>query len=190
MALLGSAAAVVAIGAAALAGTFSGAAGHGGQSANPSAAQLSTRPSASPTGTQVVLGNGLATTDPTSSATPKASAAPGATAGHGAAPRPADLCRQYFELFTHHSYSDGTRGDRTKEKELFDELSGLAGSPMKVFGYCVQQLDPTSPSPGFPYSRSGGDTGRPDFGAETGQDGSGQAGYGPWAGGPGPGGSR
>ena len=163
MALVGSAAAVVAVGAAALAWTFSGSPAPRGQSANPSAVRLSTRPGASPTGTQQhVLGN--ATREPTPSATQKASAASGASPGHGASQTPADLCRQFFGYVIHHS-----RGDRAKEDELLKELSRLAGSPMNIGGYCAQQLHPVYaatpwPTSSFPFPGSWGGDGRPNSG--------------------------
>lgn len=192
MALAGTAAAVVAVGAAALAGTFSGSAGHRGQSANPSAVQLSTRPGSSPAGTHpLVLGN--ATKDQTPSATPTASATPGATPSPGAAQTHADLCLQYFESHSRHS-----RGDRTKEKELFAELSRLAGSSRNIDGYCAQQLDSlwsatpraTSSWSGFPFAGSGGGDAKPDSGAGAGQEGSAKASSGSADSGSGNGGSR
>ena len=65
MALVGSAAALVAVGAAAVTGAFSGSAGPRGQSANPSAVQLSTQAGASPDGTHpLVLGTATREPDP------------------------------------------------------------------------------------------------------------------------------
>jgi hypothetical protein len=167
MAVAGSAVAAAAVGAAALAGAFSGSAGPRGQTANPTAAQLSTPPS--PTQTQRVLGGGQPTKDATPSATPKATAAHGATPSRGTSQTPADLCREYQRLAVHHS-----RGDWTKERELFEQLSQLAGSPDpgKVFGYCMRQLPPRQPpapwqtppgggaSQGSPYSGGWGGDGR------------------------------
>lgn len=168
MALAGSAAAVVAVGAAALAGAFSGSAGRG-ETANPTAAQLSTP---SPSQTQRVLGGGQPTQDATPSTTPKVSAAPGTTTGQGTSQTPADLCREYFAFFV-----PGSRGDHTKEREIFEQLTVLAGGQDKVFGYCVQQVHagpppppgqappgggspPTGPHPGD-YSGHRGSEGRP-----------------------------
>jgi hypothetical protein len=170
MALAGSAAAVAAVGAAALAGAFSGSAGPGGQSANPTAAQLSTAPSASPAGTQRVLGGGQATKDAAPSATPKASAVAGATPSRGTPQTPADLCREYFGFLVHHA------GDNwAQEKPLLDQLSKLAGSadPWQVIGYCMKQAPAEHPppsrqappgggaSPGSPYPGNWGGDGRP-----------------------------
>lgn len=168
MALAGSAAAAVAVGAAALAGAFSGSAGPQGQSANPTAAQLSTP---GPTHTQRVLGGGQPTKDATPSATPKISAAAGTTPGQGTSQTPAELCSEFFG-FVH-----PTRGDWTKEQEVFEQLSRLAGAPEKVFGYCTQQVHAGQPRPpvqappggGSPqatphprnYSGNGGGDGRP-----------------------------
>jgi hypothetical protein len=185
MALVGSAAALVAVGAAAVTGAFSGSAGPRGQSANPSAVQLSTQAGASPDGTHPLV-LGTATREPTPSATPKASATPGAIPSHGGSQKGADICRQYFESFGRHAH-----GARTKAREeLFGELSQLAksDSPRKVFGYCEQQLYPVyaaTPWPtssgdgGFPFPGSGGAGGGPDSGAGAGQEGSGQATSGP-----------
>ena len=171
MALAGSAAAAVAVGAAALAGAFSGSAGPQGQSANPTAAQLSTP---GPTQAQRVLGGGQPTKDATPSATPKASAAPGTTPGHGAPQTPAELCREYFGFFVHDS-----RGDWAKGPQLFAQLSQLAGSREQISGYCMQHFPPGHPppprqppaswqappgggaSPGSPHSGNWGGDGRP-----------------------------
>ncbi|TVZ03992.1 hypothetical protein EAS64_16350 [Trebonia kvetii] len=202
MAIVGSAAALVAVGAAAVTGAFAGSAGPRGQSANPSAAQLSTQAGASPKGTHpAVLGTG--TQEPTPSATPKASATPGVTPGHGASQTTDALCGQYFEFFFHHSH-----GSRTKDQALVEQLSQLAksDSPQKIIHYCADQLGhqwwtpspwPTPPGatagPGFPYSGNGDGSGRQGNGAGTGQAGSGQASSGPGGSGdsgPGSGGSR
>ncbi len=181
MAFAGTAAAAVAVAAVALTGALSGSGAPSGQSANPSAAQLSNHPGASPTGAQRVMGGGQATQYPTRRAAPKASASPGTVPSQAASPSAADLCRQYFALFFNHS-----QGDRSKEKELYDELSQLAGSK-HVFGYCMQQLPPyprptSTGGTGAPYPGSGEG---PGSGAETRQAGTGQPTSGPGDSGPG-----
>lgn len=140
VALAGSAAAVVAVGAAALTGAFSGPAGPGGQSANPTAAQLSTP---RPAQTQRLLGGGQPTEDATPSATPKVSAAPATTQSQGTPQTPADLCREYY------GFLPRSGGDQPGEKQLFDQLSKLAGSrePGRVFGYCMKQVPPEHQRP-------------------------------------------
>lgn len=171
MALAGSAAAVVAVGTAALAGAFSGSAGPHVQSAYPTASRLSTP---GPTQAQRVLGGGQPTKDATPRATQQAPAAPGTTPGHGAPQTPEELCREYFGFPGHHS-----RGDWAMEPQLFAQLSQLAGSPEQVPGYCWQHFPPEHPappgqqpapgqappgggaSPGSPYSGNRGGDGRP-----------------------------
>jgi hypothetical protein len=180
MALVGSAAAAVAIGVASLAGTFSGSAVHGGQSANSSAARQSPQAGTSASGThQSVLGRGQPTKDPTSSTTPTASATPGAPPSRGVSPRHSELCREFFE-----DAFPSSPANQAKEKEVYDELSQIVGSksPRKIAGYCVQQVGSwwdthaaaSSSWPGVPYS-DGGSKDSPSLGKHDGQKGSGQA---------------
>ena len=199
MALVGSAAAAVAIGIAALAGTFSGSAVHGGQSAGSSAARQSPQARTSASGThQSVLGRGQPTRDPAPSVTPTALATPGAPPSHGVSPRYGQLCLQFFE-----DAFPSSPANREKEKQVFDELSQIVGSksPRKIADYCAQQVGSwwdtrgaSSSWHGVPYS-GGGDKDSA-AGRRGDQNGSVQAGPGPAAsggpasGGPGSGGSQ
>jgi hypothetical protein len=186
MAVLGSAAAAVAIGVAALAGAFSGSAGQQGHPGSTSAVRMSTAGGGSVSAAPGVLGH--ATKDPTPSATPKASATPGETPSPKAASsRGSALCREYFRF--------DRRPDSATRKTIFHQLSQLAGTDsfLGVFHYCTEQQDqhlftmppePTSSDGSWPWFPGGGqgssgDNGGPDTGAGPGQAGPGQASYGP-----------
>jgi hypothetical protein len=193
MAVLGSAAAVAAVGVAALAGTFSGSAVHQGPpGSTPAVAQPSTAPGGSVTGSAGVLGT--ATAVPTVRAKPKSSAGPGGT--QSSTPTSRALCQELFAFHVPLS-----QADKAKAREVFNELSEQAGSPAKVFRYCLGKLDPhpwsatpgvtpsfpPPPGLGFP----GGDgTAGPGDRTRSGHEGSGQWGSGPGSGGPGPVGRR
>jgi hypothetical protein len=183
MAMLGSVAAAVAIGVAALAGTFSGSAGQQRHPGSPSAVQTSAPQGGGVSAAPGVLGQ--ATKDPTPSATPKASVTPGGTPGpKAAASRGSALCREYFR-FNH-------RGDAATRKTVFHELSRLAGtgSFSGVLHYCADLQDqhlftmppePTSSAGSWPWFHgpgSDGSNGGPGTSTGPGQTGSGQAGYG------------
>jgi hypothetical protein len=182
VAMIGSAAAAVAIGVAALAGTFSGSAGQRGHPGSSSAVQMST-PDGGSVSAPAVLGH--ATKDPTPSATPKASATPSEIPNQkGASSRGSALCGEYFR-FDH-------RPDSATRKTIFHELSRLAGtdSPWGVFHYCTEQQDqhlftmppePTSSAGSWPWfpgasgaPASGGGNGGPGTGAGANQAGLGQ----------------
>lgn len=185
IALVGSAAAVVAIGTAALAGTFSGSAGPREQSASSTAAQTAASPGASAAASPRLYGTARPTADAAHSAPPKASATPGATPSRTAGPDPGELCREYFGF---------TRpAGKATPTEIFHTLSQLAGtdSRMGVIEYCGEQFDPqlftrppkpTSssgkwkwfPGPGGSPGSEGASSG-PDTGSGAGQGGLGQA---------------
>jgi hypothetical protein len=182
--VLGTAAAAVFIGVAALAGTFSGSAGHQGPfGRDPSAAHPTAGPGGTGSGSQAV--DGGATNEATARPTPGASAtghpatAPGAKPEPGTTSGSAALCQQYFAFRTHPA-------SWQTENAVIQQLDKLAGSPFKVFGYCYQQLwhqhlghqpspavPPTSaPHPGWTGwpvpSGPQGNSGPPGYGGGTG----------------------
>lgn len=185
-----AAAAVVAVGATALAATLSG------SSAHPAASRLNsgvTAAASTASRSHAVDGNG----------TPEATAKPTSTAApSGSSPSPAQLCREYFTYLMdprHH-------GNSATESELYQQLSSLASGHGGVNYYCMRRLelwevqqgseDPSGPlsgngqgPPGFQGSqdpRAGGG-GAPGNGANDNGNGNGN---GQGKNGPGPGGQN
>jgi hypothetical protein len=157
MAAVGGAAAAVIVGVAALAGTFSGPSGHQGPAGQLPGATQPITDSSSTRATTPVLDEGGASTVPT----PK----PSATAAS-----PSALCRQYMEFLTH----PGSSANRQAENAVFQQLSMLAGGPLRIGVYCATQFGRVpsgsgpghqgglgnyggvgSPLPGMPPGRSG-----------------------------------
>jgi hypothetical protein len=96
----------------------------GRQLASASASARAARPTP---GSQAVLASGAA---PERTATPKATST--APAIPRPTPDPGAMCRQFFEYFLHPAAAD-TAGERA----LYLQLANLAGSGVKVYGYCL-----------------------------------------------------
>jgi hypothetical protein len=78
-------------------------------------------------GSQAVLASGAA---PERTATPKATST--APAVPGPTPDPRSMCHQFFEYFLHPAAADAAG-----ERALYSQLANLAGSGVKVYGYCL-----------------------------------------------------
>ncbi|HVT70647.1 MAG TPA: hypothetical protein VHF26_23070 [Trebonia sp.] len=122
-----AAAAVVSVGAAALAGTFSGAGGQPGKLAQSRAAPLATATAAGRgAGSQAVDGRG-ATREPTPSPTPRATSGGSPTAGADT------LCREFFASFT-------DPASWSEHAGLGQQLSQAAGGAWNIDSYCLGRL--------------------------------------------------
>lgn len=177
MAVLGTAvAAAVVVGVAALAGTFSGAAGHQEPSGrDTSAAHATAESSGIGPGSQAVEGG--ANKEPTPHPTPKASATGQPATGSGAQPRsgpastPTALCQQYLAFFAHPEPPASWQA----ESPDLQQLTKLAGSPQNILGYCYQLGHQLPAVPAAPAAHPGG----PGFpGSSDPQGRSGPGGYG------------
>jgi hypothetical protein len=141
-ALVGAAAAVVIVGATALASTLSSSGGHPGQLVHSLSATGATARSSGPGSPGL---EGTATKEPTAKPTPKASQQSVTGAGTGSSGASA-LCRQYLASFTH----PGQSPDGSAPSELDQQLSALAGGSMNVGNYCTHVLQPWAAMPQGP----------------------------------------
>jgi hypothetical protein len=151
----GAAAAVAIIGGAALVGAFPGSGGHpaavGRGLGETSAATLANGP-----GSHGVDGRG--TPEPSAKPTPTAK-----TSGQPASgPSPSELCSEYFDFFAH----PGKHAGQAAEREVFRQLSSLAGGPGSIGAYCMHLFQPWSAPqgagklPGMPGSSDPGSSQR------------------------------
>jgi hypothetical protein len=147
IAVAGSAAAAVVIGAAALAGAFSGPGGQQGSAGYRATAQAAADTSSGHATSPVLEGGGSSV----SAARPTHRAdTPQPAAGYGTAGSPQELCRQYVNFFTHPKQS----ANWSAENAVIQQLSKLAGGPMRINGYCARQFQATGP--GTDPNRQGG----------------------------------
>lgn len=140
-ALVGAAAAVVIVGATALASTLSSSGGHPGQLAHSLSATGAAARSSGPGSPGL---EGTATKEPTAKPTPKASQQSGTGAGTGS--EASVLCRQYLASFT----QPGESSNGATRSELDQQLSALAGGSMNVGNYCTHVLQPWAAMPQAP----------------------------------------
>jgi hypothetical protein len=138
-ALVGTAAAaVVIVGATALASTLTRSGGHSGQPGH-SSGTTSAMAQATAPGSHGV--DGTATPESAAKPTPKASKQ--SAAGTGADSDPSTLCRQYSEFLM----PAGPHESRMTQGEL-GQLSAQAGGPANVSSYCLHILQPWEKVPG------------------------------------------
>jgi hypothetical protein len=140
-ALAGAAAAAVIVGGIALAGTFSGAAGHPRQ-AGRTAGATSPAPESGRANSNGLEGN--ASKEPT----PRPTASQSTAGGPDAESEAKALCRQYLGFIMHHE----SRSDWAAEGGTYDQLSNLAGGSWRIVGYCVDLEHPWAMSPKGPGS--------------------------------------
>ena len=145
MALAGSAAAAVIIGAAALAGAFSGPGGHQGPAGQGSSAQAAADTSNGHATSPVLEGGGRSV--PPARPTRR----PGTAQPTAASPQ--ELCRQYMSFLTH----PRPPANWPAENAAIQQLSRLAGGPLRINAYCAERLGAagSGPRPGPP-GRGGG----------------------------------
>jgi hypothetical protein len=135
MAVVGSAAAAVIIGAAALAGAFSGPGGHQGP-AGPSSAQAAADTSNGHATSPVLEGGGHSVPPARPTHRPDTSQPTAAS--------PQELCRQYVNFRMH----PGPPANWPAENATIQRLSSLAGGPLRINGYCAERLGAAGPGPG------------------------------------------
>jgi hypothetical protein len=131
--VVGTAAGAVMVGVAALAVVISGSGGQPTQAGSSTSSGPSVSRSFSSTSSSQVLGVG-ASKEPVASPAPSSSGgSPSAGSLSGTGSERNELCRQYFEFFTHPESANGVAA----ESALFQQLSQLAGSPEGIVFYCM-----------------------------------------------------
>ena len=159
--VVSTAAGAVLVGVAALAIVISGSGGQPTQAGSSTSAGRSAAGSVFSTSSSQVLGVG-ASKEPVASPIPSSSGgSPSAGSLSGTGSERNELCRQYFEFFTHPESANGVAA----ESALFQQLSQLAGSPEGIVFYCMgQQSRGDSPTSGNAGSGPGSGAGNGDAG--------------------------
>jgi hypothetical protein len=123
-----AAAAVVAVGATALAGTLSS------QGGRPAASALNTSAASMTAGPAAPVSRGV---DGSGAPVPRAKPTPASSQRSANGPAPAQLCREYFESRA----GTGRRGGSPAESTLYQELKSLAKGRGGVNYYCMRRLN-------------------------------------------------